>query len=172
VGCWRHVSRRCRDRAFAGPTPSGNKLSSRVRTLRPAIAWYRSGRAWRIRSRSGPRPFQFLCVSALGPRTARSDHTLAIRRKCDCKAGLSTLPTNCIQSAARRMHSNSYFRQLTDSDTVHLLKTRAPNRCTALRVLSVACATEKSRENPKFRHIQSRCLGSLRGSLFISAPTR
>jgi hypothetical protein len=75
-------------------------------------------------ARSGQRPrVQFLGVSALGPRAARSDHTLAIRRKCDCIAGLSTSLTNCIQSAARRMHSNSCFRQLTDSGTAHLLET-------------------------------------------------
>jgi hypothetical protein len=65
------------------------------------------------------------------------------------------LPTNCIQSAARRMHSNSCFRQLTDSDTAHLPETRVLNPCTASRVLSVVYATEKSRENPKFRRIQS-----------------
>jgi hypothetical protein len=47
------------------------------------------------------------------------------------------------------MRSNSCFRKLSDLDTAYLLETRIIHRRTASRVLSVAYATDKSRENPK-----------------------
>ena len=53
-------------------------------------------------------------------------------------------PTNCIQSVAKRRHSNSCFRELLDSTQAHLLETRMLDRCTASRILSVVYATESS----------------------------
>src|SRR5712671_6954341 len=67
--------------------------------------------------------------------------------KCDRKAGRSTSPANCIQSDAKRMHSNSCFRMLSHSDTVHLREAPMLNHCTALRVLSVVYTTEKKQEH-------------------------
>jgi hypothetical protein len=52
-----------------------------------------------------------------------------------------------MQSVAKRTHSNSCFRQLTGSDTAHLLETRVLNPCTASRVLSVVYTTDKNGEN-------------------------
>jgi hypothetical protein len=57
-----------------------------------------------------------------------------------------------MQSAAKRMHSNAYFREWSDSDTAHLVETQVLHRCTASRVLSVVYATEKSRENNSRAH--------------------
>jgi hypothetical protein len=51
-----------------------------------------------------------------------------------------------MQSDAKRTHSNSYFRNFSDSGTVHLLK-RPFKGCTASRVLSVVYATEKGKNN-------------------------
>jgi hypothetical protein len=63
-------------------------------------------------------------------------------------------PTNCIQSAAKRTHSSSCRRNLSDSDTAHLSKTPTADHCTAARVLSVAYATEIKRD-ACFAHIQA-----------------
>jgi hypothetical protein len=124
--------------------PPGLAVAKSARELDNSV-WFDS-QSWY------PRSFR---VSALGPRSAKLDHTRAIRRKCVCKAELRTSPTNCIQSAARRMHSNSCFRQLTGSDTAHLLEKRVLNSRTASRVLSVVYATDKSEESSKFQRIQS-----------------
>ena len=51
--------------------------------------------------------------------------SLAIRTKCACKAELRSCDASCIQSAARRMHSNSRLRKLTGSDTTRSLKHRS-----------------------------------------------
>jgi len=49
---------------------------------------------------------------------------------------------------AKRKHSNSCFRMLSHSDTVHLREAPMLNHCTALRVLSVVHTTEKNRNIP------------------------
>jgi hypothetical protein len=67
---------------------------------------------------------QISSVSAIGPRSAFAVHTLAIRRKRRCKAGLRTSATNCMQSDAKRRHSKSSFRDLFESRTAHHLKYR------------------------------------------------
>lgn len=48
-----------------------------------------------------------------GSRSAGAVQCLAIRRKCRCRGAL-TAPANCMQSAARRGHSTSCFRNLPD----------------------------------------------------------
>ena len=55
-------------------------------------------------------------VSALSARSARIGHMLAIRRKCDRKAGVGAVPANCMHSAAKRLHSNTCFCELSDLD--------------------------------------------------------
>jgi hypothetical protein len=60
-----------------------------------------------------------------------------------------------MQSVAKRAHSNSCFRQLTGSDTAHLLETRVLNPCMASLVLSVVYTTDKNGENSKVQRIQS-----------------
>ncbi len=59
-----------------------------------------------------------------------------------------------MQSDAKRRHSNSCFRDFSESDTTHLLN-RPCKDCTASRVLSVAYATEKSKNNIGRTHIQT-----------------
>src|SRR5580704_6848083 len=76
---------------------------------------------------------------------AFTEQIIAIRAKCDCKVGFRRSPANCMQSAAMRVHSNSRFRQLTESDIAHLPETRVLSPCTASCVLSVVYATEESR---------------------------
>jgi hypothetical protein len=110
-------------------------------------------------------------VSEIGPSTAKVDHSLAIRTKCDCKAGLRISAANSIQSAARRMHSNSRFRELTGSDTTRLLETQA-HPCTASRCVSVVYATDKAKKSlvstrpgVTFNPIHELCLGEDRHGL-------
>ncbi len=69
----RHVSGICRDPAFSGPA-----LCREIRLRRGHSAWVDS---WSGHRRS-------LWISAPGPRSARLDNALAIRRKSACKAGL------------------------------------------------------------------------------------
>jgi hypothetical protein len=114
--------------SLAPGSQEANHLEFAHRGLRAAVAKFERGLgssacfdSWSGNRRSSR-------VAAPGPCSAKLDHTLAIRRKNDCKAGLCTSPTNCIQSAARRMHSNSYFRQLSDSGTAHLLDAWVPDR--------------------------------------------
>jgi hypothetical protein len=83
--------------------------------------------------------------SAPGPSSAWAVHTLAMRRKCRCKAGLCRSPTNCMQCAAKRMHSRACFRKRSDLDTARLLGTPTLEHRTASRALSVAYATQKRR---------------------------
>ena len=59
-----------------------------------------------------------------------------------------------MQSDAKRRHSNSRFRDFSDSDTAHLLN-RPFKDCTASRVLSVAYATENRKNNIGRMHIQT-----------------
>ena len=87
-----------------------------------------------------------VCVSAPGPCSAWICNAFAIRTKCDCKAGSGTSHANCMQSDAKRRHSNSCFRNFSDSDIARLLN-RHCNDCTAPRVLSVVYATERGRKN-------------------------
>ena len=71
--------------------------------------------------------------SAPGPSSAWAVHTLAMRRKCRCKAGLCRSPTNCMQCAAKRMHSRACFRKRSDLDTARLLGTPTLEHRTASR---------------------------------------
>src|SRR5450631_1038823 len=89
-------------------------------------------------------PVQCLvAVCASGPNSARLVQTLAIRRKCDRKAGLTLLLANCVKSDARRIHSKSCFREYSESDIVHRLGQSMHNHCTPLINLSVVVyATE------------------------------
>src|ERR1700677_2319589 len=64
-----------------------------------------------------------------------------------------------------RVHSNSRFRQLTDSDMVHHPETRVLSPCTASCVLSVVYATKESRnEKIPSSSAFNQCLGALPGS--------
>jgi hypothetical protein len=126
---------------------------SRVRTtetLPPVISELpgrRASRAAIARSVQGlGNSVQLNSSGCARPRSARVVHTLAIRRKCCCNARLGTSPANCIQSAAKRMHSSACFRK-SDSDTALLLETATLKHCTASNVLSVVYATEKSEES-------------------------
>jgi hypothetical protein len=102
-------------------------------------------------------PAQFLVrVSALGPCSAWVAQTVAMRRKCRCKAGSWRSPTNCIQSAAKRMHSNVCFCKLFESGTAHLPETPIRDHRTASHVLSVAYATEKTEEKTGFTRIKKK----------------
>jgi hypothetical protein len=68
-----------------------------------------------------------------------------------------------MQSDAKRTHSNSYFRNFSDSGTVHLLK-RPFKGCTASRVLSVVYATEKGKNNNRSHAYQPVArLGAVHG---------
>ena len=62
------------------------------------------------------------CVVALfasGPNSASLFQTLAIRRNCDRRTGLTLLLANCVKSDARRRHSKSCFREYSESVIVH-----------------------------------------------------
>ncbi len=59
-----------------------------------------------------------------------------------------------MQSDAKRRHSNSCFRDFSDSDIARLLN-RHFKDYTASRVLSVAYATEKSKNNIGRTHVQT-----------------
>jgi len=64
-----------------------------------------------------------------------------------------------------RVHSNSRFRQLTDSDMAHLLETGVLSPCTASCVLSVVYATKESRnEKIPSSGAFNQYFGSLPGS--------
>jgi len=85
-------------------------------------------------------------ASRIGPSSAWAVHTFAIRKKCRCKAGLRTSPTNCMQSDAKRRHSKSCFRDFSECCKAPRLDIRHKH-CTASLVLSVVYATDKRRKH-------------------------
>ena len=82
---------------------------------------------------------------ASDPDSARPVHTLAIRRNCDRRPGLTLLFANCRKSDARRMHSRSCFRVYSESGIVHHLEQLMSNHCMASVDLSVVYATDGNR---------------------------
>jgi len=84
-----------------------------------------------------------VAVCASRPNSARLVQTLAIRRKCDRKAGLTSLLDNCDKSDARRINSRSCLCEFSESGIVHRLGQSMHNHCTPLISLSVVYATEQ-----------------------------